>query len=482
MSIEPNACSTPNSAKRNRSQISPLYSDIIKRPKPNTPDTDSSNSNHGNSESNSSYSSATTMSSEETDGNIEQPGQDASIGQWGLYLSTLMKQSDTKINNLSDKLTSEINNQVKLSEAVGILTKSMEKLVMENSTLKYENTELKERMIKLEYHTMRNNILFDGIPEIRGERSSDCYTKVIEHLSKLFEDGDTTAKEQAEQIVINRIHRFGEFIPGRTRSIIANLQWYGDKEYIMRERKKLPEGIYVNDHYPAEIQERRRLLRPILKMGLRQDHYKGKISIRYDKLVVMGKQYSMSNLHDLPADLNPAKICEREQNGEIGFFGIHSGFSNFHPSTFKQNGITYNSVEQNIQSKKAALFNDDATEYRIMRCNNPLEIKRLGGKVTNYVRQQWEQNCYDIAYQAVLCKFRQNPPLRAKLLSTDKTIFEGSRDPLWGCGVAFNNSNLFVKERWSNDGGIMRRVYDAVREELKRDNATAVPTSSSEPT
>ena len=276
-----------------------------------------------------------------------------------------------------------------------------------------------------------------------------------------------TALQKAKDIVINRIHRDGPYLEGRDRPILFNLQWYGDREFIMRDKKKLRDGIYVNEDFPREIDERRKVLRPILKLAISSGNYKGKVSLRYDKLILNSKVYTMNNLRDLPSDVDPAKIGSREGNNVTAFIGIHNPFSNFYPARFKIDNTTYNSAEQFIQASKAQLFDDDETHHKIMQTVNPFEIKRLGGTVKNFIPQKWDQKSYDIAFKGVLHKFCANESLMERLTNTgNSTLVEATRDRMWGCGLPLTHYGILQREQWLNEGGLMSKVYDAVKHEL----------------
>ena len=173
------------------------------------------------------------------------------------------------------------------------------------------------------------------------------------------EDDLETQMLKIDKIVIDRIHHYGKFTLGRTRSIIANFQRYGDRQFLLQNHKLLPPGIYVNEDFPPEIDRRRNILRPILRMGLKLEKYRGKITLSYDKLIVDGKLYTMANRKELPDDLDQAKSCKKEDTSAIGSFGQHSPYSNFYISGFKVNGETYYSAEQFIQANKASIFEDD---------------------------------------------------------------------------------------------------------------------------
>ena len=66
--------------------------------------------------------------------------------------------------------------------------------------------------------------------------------------------------ELAGRIVVNRIHQNGKFQTGQKRAIIVNFQNYTDRQFVMRNHKLLPEGIYINKDFPMEIQARCNIL------------------------------------------------------------------------------------------------------------------------------------------------------------------------------------------------------------------------------
>ena len=133
----------------------------------------------------------------------------------------------------------------------------------------------------------------------------------------------------------------------------------------------MPTGIYVNEDFPYEILQRHNILKPILKLGLQQECYKGKIKLSYDRLMVEGKAYTIANIHELPNDLHPRSTCEKSNEHAITFFELHSPFSNFHKSSFKHDGRSYSCAEQFIQSQKADKYNDDTAKTKIMLACDP---------------------------------------------------------------------------------------------------------------
>ena len=305
---------------------------------------------------------------------IKKPDENSSFADWANYILAEMKKSDTAANTKLDAINGKMDKLTRDTEqTVNKCTASIAKLIHENNHLREKHNELQEKVIKLEYYTRRNNLRFDGFDEQTGETDRDCYNKIQRAIANLYDDDEEqneagepvgeTAYMKARRVDIPRIHRYGKYSPNRKRAIIVNLQYYSDREYIMSNRENLPPGIYVNEDFPPEIDQRRQILHPILKQALKLQKYRGKAKLKYDKLIINGIEYSMANLDQLPADIHPEDSCHRSDSDKdvMAFFGMHSPFSNFHRSPFKENGESYTCAEQYIQADKAKSFNDDAT-------------------------------------------------------------------------------------------------------------------------
>ena len=68
------------------------------------------------------------------------------------------------------------------------LTVSMDKLNLENSRLRKENTELKEKLLDLEVRQNVNNVIIEGIDDSPRETGFDAYNKVCTIMKQLGED------------------------------------------------------------------------------------------------------------------------------------------------------------------------------------------------------------------------------------------------------------------------------------------------------
>ena len=91
-----------------------------------------------------------------------------------------------------------------------------------------------------------------------------------------------------------------------------------------------------------------------------------------DKLIIDGCTFTVAlenNVAEVNALLNVSATCERKDENlkTLVFLGSHSPFSNLHPCQFTVDNVTYNSVEQFIQSSKAMFFDNDVLNSKIMK-------------------------------------------------------------------------------------------------------------------
>ena len=113
------------------------------------------------------------------------------------------------------------------------------------------------------------------------------------------------------------------------------------------------------------------------------------------------------------------------------------------------------------------MFGDDEMAHRILNSNSPFEAKKLSRKVKNSDMNKWKRDAQGIAVEGVYNKFKQNEYL-CKMLMNAKTfkIVEASRDRMWGVGVPLHSDQVLNEDFWNGDG-LMKTVYDVVKEMLK---------------
>jgi len=143
-------------------------------------------------------------------------------------------------------------------------------------------------------------------------------------------------------------------------------------------------------------------------------------------------------------------------------------FSQWHPSPFEIDGVTYSCAEQYMMAEKARLFEDVAREVMIMSTSDPSDQKRYGRMVEGFDNEVWLRNAKDIVKQASLAKYGQNPDLRAVLMATmGKTLVEASpEDRLWGIGLRKTDPRAKGRSTWKGKNWL-GEVLTEVRDELQ---------------
>jgi len=120
----------------------------------------------------------------------------------------------------------------------------------------------------------------------------------------------------------------------------------------------------------------------------------------------------------------------------IEFKNEYSFLSNFYPSPFMINGITFPTVEHYYQANKA----DNSQDFfKILNLKTPVETKKAGKKIK--ICKNWEQIKFNIMYIGLLNKFKQNIDLMNLLILTgEKEIIEGNYwgDKIWGVCLKTN--------------------------------------------
>lgn len=128
-----------------------------------------------------------------------------------------------------------------------------------------------------------------------------------------------------------------------------------------------------------------------------------------------------------------------------------SCFSQWYPSVFEVDGYTYQNAEQFMMAQKARLFEDDKIFEKILKAENPKEVKDLGRLVKNYNEEMWLERRFEIVVQGNLAKFSQHLDLKQFLLNTsDSVIVEASPvDKIWGIGLATEDKNAERPLLWN---------------------------------
>lgn len=153
-------------------------------------------------------------------------------------------------------------------------------------------------------------------------------------------------------------------------------------------------------------------------------------------------------------------------------------FSNFHPAPihYEENGIKYffPTSEHMFMWQKARHFSDEISANAILNVEHPRDAKKIGRKVSNFDNEEWAKVRYEKMLRAVTLKFKQNPDLKAVLLSDEykgKHFVEASPyDEIWGIGYDEYHVNAEDETKWKGLN-LLGKCLDEVRDNLIKEES-----------
>ncbi len=154
------------------------------------------------------------------------------------------------------------------------------------------------------------------------------------------------------------------------------------------------------------------------------------------------------------------------RDGVVLFWGGYP--SQWYPSQFTIDRVTYSCAEQYMMCEKARLFGDAVAFRKILGSKYPRSMKELGRKVRPFREAAWAAVARHAVYRANLAKFVQNPELRALLLATGYDVIgEASPDDmLWGIGKGRGARGAWDRSTWKGRNLLGEAVMH-VREVLR---------------
>ena len=381
---------------------------------------------------------------------------------------------DQKLSPLKKDIQ-ELKNDRKL-ECSELNVETLTRKIKQNDA---KHKKLENRLNQIEDQLLEKNIIFQGFPETEFEDNDDAKRKVIKAMSLTMPGADEEEKKSnASKTSIECVERLGKYNPLRARPVKVSFSNKSDADYVLKQRKKLPKGVFVDKEYSKATERERRLLRPIIKAARRLENYKGLCRLDGSQLVIDGKCYNRENLHTLPDDLDSTKLCSKTNEEVLAFFGELHPFSNFHQSSFSLEGNIFHSSEQYIQWKKACFFGDIAAQENLLNSEDALECKNIVRDIRDFNRANWNSSAEEQCFEGIKQKFIQNPHLGHLLTTTGKkTIVESSYDDTWGTGLPLSDPDCLNRSKWKSIG-ILGRTLMNIRELLLTTNLegqTTVP-------
>jgi ribA/ribD-fused uncharacterized protein len=142
--------------------------------------------------------------------------------------------------------------------------------------------------------------------------------------------------------------------------------------------------------------------------------------------------------------------------------------SNWFPSPFVIDGVTYATNEHWMMAEKARVFGDAVARARVMKAETPGEAKAIGREVQHFDGDVWDAARFDIVARGCEAKFAADAALRDYLSWTsDAVLVEASpQDRIWGIGLAASDPDASDPRTWRGDnllGFALMRTRERLR-------------------
>jgi ribA/ribD-fused uncharacterized protein len=162
------------------------------------------------------------------------------------------------------------------------------------------------------------------------------------------------------------------------------------------------------------------------------------------------------------------RIIEAEKNdvvtrGEVTLFW--GGWaSQWYPSDFVVDDVTFNCAEQFMMFSKAIFFGDTDTATKVLGARWPKQQKELG-RMAGPWNPAWDEpeGSRVIVLRGTLAKFRQNPRLRKALMGTGESIIAEASpvDAKWGIGLGMDDGKAWDPAQWRGTNWLGKALMQA---------------------
>ena len=232
------------------------------------------------------------------------------------------------MHSLIDPIKTSLDILLEVKSAWETSLKECQEMKSENQELctriervEIENKKLSDKVSHLEDKLLEGNVIFQGIPESMWKPSETTKEKVLSAISHTI-SGETleSRMNQARQIPIKDVKCIGKYAPMRTRPALVEFYHKSNAKFLLSNRTHLPKGVFIDHQYSEETERERRCLQPILHAARKSETYKGKCKMEGSTLIIKGRNYTSSNLHQLPEDINGYCATSRIDEDEKVFF------------------------------------------------------------------------------------------------------------------------------------------------------------------
>lgn len=201
-------------------------------------------------------------------------------------IKTKVEEYDRSIHYYSEVCDDIIHTNTDINSKVDDLFKTIASLEKKQSELSAEQTKTNEKLTDVQWRSMRENLIFYGIPE------SELNRGMYENCELIIKNFIRMEMNINKDIQFDRVHRLGRYSQQQRypRPIVAKFTYYKDKELVrLNAPKTLINSSYmVKEQFPTEMEEKRKLLYGEAKRA--RQNANNKVRLVRDKLYVNGQE------------------------------------------------------------------------------------------------------------------------------------------------------------------------------------------------
>ena len=180
-----------------------------------------------------------------------------------VILSTDLLQK--RVNSLESQSGKLGNTMGDLRRTQARLCDESDKSKLRSDQLQKQVMDLNSKIVDLQSRSMRENLLFFGLAEHRGQGRENC-VNLIENFC------ETELGIEGIGDSIERAHRIGKFNgSASSRPVVVKFASFRDRERIRMSATKLKNTRFsIREQFPREVVERRKVLYPVMKRALQE--------------------------------------------------------------------------------------------------------------------------------------------------------------------------------------------------------------------
>lgn len=186
-------------------------------------------------------------------------------------MQLLLAKLDEKLDQQTKLITTSVTQNV-----MEALDDRIKTLMEENKNLKTKVSQLEHQIKAYEKDKRKNNLIFFGIEE--------CGKTEIELVDYIKETVIETGT-YLDSHEISNIYRIGQKASNnKHRPVVVTFTTSWKKHVLLKNKAKLPTGIYIKEDFSKDVLEKRKLL----QSQVEEEKKKGNIAyLKYDKMIVI---------------------------------------------------------------------------------------------------------------------------------------------------------------------------------------------------